>query len=336
MKRITTLNYVLLALLLGLGVMFQPVHPVGVNAAVEPAAPGVATVPLYRLYAETTGINFYTADPNRRDSAIASGGWKQIGITGYVFNKQVPDTVPLYMIETDIGFGAIFGYTRNLNEAIRLTQKKGWYTEGNGIACYVAATQLPGTLPLYRLSRGKTGSKDSGGGFFDFIAGPEFKTEGSDHIIGDFDNFYTTSKAERDSAVANAKYTYVRPEGYIWTQPTTLGPQAPPPIKKQKFDADTDLLNRGCTRPDVRAYKCPTIADFEACEKYRQQGKVTACSTSANQKVQAAMEKLLFSVGCSRYLGRPDEFACKTQKSFDLCETYRKNGTTKKCLLTTK
>jgi hypothetical protein len=100
-------------------------------------------------------------------------------------------------------------------------------------------------------------------------------------------------------------------------------------------DADADLLKRGCTRPGVGSYKCPTVGGYEACESYRLSGKfkVNACSTSANEKVQAAMERTLFSVGCSRFLGRAEEFMCKTPKSFDLCETYRKSGTAKKCLL---
>jgi hypothetical protein len=101
---------------------------------------------------------------------------------------------------------------------------------------------------------------------------------------------------------------------------------------KPTRDADTDLLQRGCTRPAVGTYKCPTIGGYEACETYRKIGKVQACSTSANEKVQAAMDKLLFSVGCSRFLNRPDEFLCKTQKGLDLCETYHKNGKLKKCM----
>ena len=330
MKRTKAFSCFLTALFVALSVMFPPVPTVGVNAAAGPPTANARTVPLYRLYAESTGINFYTADPNRRDSAIASGGWKLIGITGYVFDHKEPNTVPLYMVETDIGFGAIFGYTISLNEAVHLTQKKGWYTEGNGIACYVAASQLPGTLPLYRLYRAKTGTKDSGGGLFDFLAGPEFKTEGSDHVVGDFDNFYTTSKDERDSAVANAKYTYLRREGYIWTQPTPSGLQLGP--GKPVGDADTVLLKWGCTRPASGAYNCPTIAGFEACENYRAKGEVKACSTTANQKVQEAMERMLFNVGCSRFMNRPDQFLCKTQKSFELCETYRKNGKLTKCL----
>jgi hypothetical protein len=331
MKRTILFSLVLTGLLLATVLAYQPLISTAARAAVSPPAANVPMVPLFRLYAETTGINFYTADPKRRDSAIASGAWKQIGITGYVFDQKVPDTVPLYMVETDIGFGAIFGYTISFNEVMHLTQKKGWYTEGNGIACYVAATQLPGTLPLYRLYRAKTGTKDSGGGFFDFLAGPEFKTEGSDHIVGDFDNFYTTSQAERDSAVANAKYTYLRREGYIWTQPTPSTPKIGP--GKPVGDADTVLLNQGCTRPAVGEYKCPTPRGYETCEAYKKQGSVKACSTTANLVTQASIDKLLFSLGCTRFLGRADEFMCKTQTGLDLCETYRKNGKLKKCLM---
>ena len=41
----------------------------------------------------------------------------------------------------------------------------------------------------------------------------------------------------------------------------------------------------------------------------------------------------LYRLGCTRFLGRPDEFLCKTPKSFNLCEAYRRNKTAKKCLM---
>jgi hypothetical protein len=115
-------------------------------------------------------------------------------------------------------------------------------------------------------------------------------------------------------------------------QPVIPGPKIATG-KGAPVDADTVLLKRGCTRPAPGAYSCPTISAYEACESYRNQGVVKACATSANEKVQAAMDKLLFSVGCSRFLGRADEFTCKTQKGLDLCETYHKNGKLKKCVM---
>src|SRR4051812_8350306 len=160
----------------------------------EPAVEQVATVPLYRMYSETTGINFYTADSKRRGNAIANG-WKTLGKVGYVFDRKMPNTVPLYMAVTDKGAGAIFVYTTNFDEVLKLTQKQGWWTEGNGIVCYVASTQLPGTIPLYRLHRPDMGS------------------------TGRNDSFYTTSETERDSAISQAQYKLVGEEGYLWPTP---------------------------------------------------------------------------------------------------------------------
>jgi hypothetical protein len=153
-------------------------------------------------------------------------------------------------------------------------------------------------------------------------------------------NDLTSIIAQIDQGVAfgsiYGKITYVRGKYQSLLsalQPVVTGPKVATG-KGAVVDADTVLLKRGCTRPGPGTYSCPTIAAYEACEIYRNQGVVKACATSANEKVQAAMDKLLFSVGCSRFLGRPDEFLCKTQKGLDLCETYRKNGKLKKCTLT--
>jgi hypothetical protein len=98
-------------------------------------------------------------------------------------------------------------------------------------------------------------------------------------------------------------------------------------------NADKDLLNRGCTREGVGVYNCPTVSSYAACESYRNSGGVKRCHTSADLEKQASMDKDLFSQGCKRFLGRPDEYLCQTKKSFDACEGYRKNGAAKKCLM---
>jgi hypothetical protein len=106
------------------------------------------------------------------------------------------------------------------------------------------------------------------------------------------------------------------------------------------FDAllapDRDLANRGCRRNGVGYYACPTLIGYEACEVYRKSGKAKACSTTAEVVKQQAMDKDLFSVGCNRFLGRPDEFVCKTKKAVVACEAYRQKGQAKKCLLITQ
>jgi hypothetical protein len=95
---------------------------------------------------------------------------------------------------------------------------------------------------------------------------------------------------------------------------------------------DTVLLNLDCTRTGVGAYSCSTAAGFEACVMYWKDGKVKHClGVTAVIEKQAAMDQELFKLGCKRFLGRPDEYLCKTQKSFDACETYHKDGRVKKC-----
>ncbi|HEX3282993.1 MAG TPA: hypothetical protein VHR36_17285 [Pyrinomonadaceae bacterium] len=335
MTRLLLVNFLLIVILLSLTTASRTFHVVNVSAtAASPALPGVQTVPLYRLFSHETGIHFYTIDVNRKLSAM-SAGWTVEGVATNVLDQQAPDTVPLYVLTNKLIFyglyGDVFTYTTTTEERDKLlaAPKFGngisggtWSLDSSGIACYIAAHKLSGTIPLYRL-----------------IHPPK-----NPDILKftDFDSLYTTSESEMTDAITNHGYKFVRIEGYVWPQPTTVSMQPPAATQpgpkilaggKPGASPDTVLLNRGCTRPAMGSYKCPTIAGYEVCESYRKNGKVTACTTSANEKVQAAMEKLLFSVGCGRFLGRPDEFLCKTQKGLDLCETYRQKGTTKKCVM---
>lgn len=355
MTRIKLISFVILAFLIAVAVAYQPIPSAHTSAAAGPPPDGVPTVPFYRLVAPATGIHFYTTDVNRKLEAIGTGGWKSEGNAVHILSQQAPGTVPLYVLVTRLRFDllsgdAVFGYTTDPQERDNLLQSKemsdllggyvgprpndghAWSLDGTGIAGYIASTQLPGTVPLYRL-------------YHPPHFGPEEKV---DPILGlggfpfrkclpgSYDNFYTTSEKEKAHALTSSGYKFIRIEGYVWPAATTVG--GPPKVGPGKpvGDADTVLLKWGCTRPGAGSYNCPTTAGYEACANYRAKGEVKACSTSANQKVQEAMEKMLFNVGCSRFMNRPDQFVCKTQKSFDLCETYRKNGTAKKCLLTTK
>ena len=196
MKRRTLIGGIVATILLSTSIAFQPASATEARAGAGPAAEQVSTVPLYRMYHAGTGINFYTANPARRKNAAANG-WSTIGKAGYVFDRKMPGTVPLYMAITDQGAGAIFVYTINFDEVLKLTRKRVWWTEGDGIVCYVAPAQLPGTRPLYRLQRPNIGT------------------------IGRSDSFYTTSKAERDSAVSQAQYQLVGTEGYVWSASVT-------------------------------------------------------------------------------------------------------------------
>jgi len=250
-----------------------------------------------------------------------SGNFKNLGVIGHVpGGTHQLVTSGVYMASKSDDYGERYFYTTDINEWELKTSSGYQWTKISGYIFNVSTKQVTGTLPLYRLFLERT-----------VVPSGQFYTPKN----GEDGYYYTTSEKEKNDALA-AGYKYPRLMGYIYAEPqppskgnnetTKLGPGTPPP------DPDTDLLKRGCTRPGQGAYHCPTIGGFEACEHYRELGKVKTCTTSANQKVQAAMEKELFYLGCKRLLDRPDEFRCKTQKSLDLCETYRKNGKLTKCV----
>lgn len=335
MKRATLTSFALATLLLALTAASPKFFSTKTRAAASSPVTNSSTVPLYRLYSPSTGIHFYTTDVNRRLEAMGAG-WTSEGVAAHVLNQPAPGAVSLYVLVIRLRFvnpsgsefyGHAFGYTTSedkkdelLHSPPRPTLLGGtndpWELDSTGVAGYVAQSRMFGTVPLYELNH---------------PAQFQIANNVSERVcrLSSYDNLYTTSEEEKANAITSHGYKFVGIAGYVWPQATSLGPHiapgSPPP------GADTDLLNRGCTRPGAGSYKCPTIGGYEACEKYRINGKVTACSTTANQKVQAAMEKLLFSVGCKRFLGRPDDFLCKTQKSLDLCQAYCKNGTAKKC-----
>jgi hypothetical protein len=310
-------------------------------------------VPLFRLYAPSTGVHFYTVDVNRKQEALGSG-WNLESIAAHILNQQAPGTVPLYVLSEKLRFdheegNPIFGYTTSEEEKNQLLQNPGvslleggyvktggggvWHLDGNGVAGYIASTQLFGTVPLFRLYHppvlGPEESEGDVGGAIQIFNRVHYRK----CLPGAYDNFYTTSKDEKDKALAQFGYKFFRIEGYVWPQATTVIPHVGP--GKPPSDPDTDLLNQGCKRSGDGVYGCSTPSNFEACESYRRNGKVKSCWFSADQKVldqQAAMDKDLFSAGCKRFLDRPDEFTCKTPKALEACYIYLKKGQVKKCM----
>jgi len=364
MKRLLLAAFLLLIVLLSLTAS-RTFQVANVGAAAGPGPDTVTTVPLYRLFAHTTGIHFYTIDASRKQQAVAAG-WTAEASGIHVLSQQAPGTVPLYVLVTYYCFSlatdkcatSVFGYTtdeqevKNLLHAQQTPQmlcgadgSSHWKLDGSGIAGYIAKTQLPGTVPLYRLYHqplfGPEEADGSGSAVVNAMGGS--KTNYSRKcLFNSYDNLYTASPKEKAGAEKVHGYQYLRIEGYVWPQPTTVSMQpAAAPSTVPKIDTghnaapnpDTILLNLACVRSAVGEYKCETQRGYETCQLYKQQGSVKACSTTVNPLVQAAIDKELFSLGCNRLLGRADEFLCKTQKGLDLCETYRKNGKLKKCLM---
>jgi lysine/ornithine N-monooxygenase len=148
------------------------------------AAKSLQTVPLYRLLKNGTGNHFYTTSAAERDNAVKSYGYKYEGIAGYVFSTQVADSIPLYRLVLSTSTALDHFYTTSAAERDNAVKSYGYKYEG--VQCYVLATQMRDTTPLYRLVNGKP------------------------------DHFYTISSTEKDNAVKSYGYKYEGIASYIF------------------------------------------------------------------------------------------------------------------------
>jgi len=299
--------------------LIEPALPISQHTVPTALAQKITTQPLYRFSSDK---NQYALMPGINGQLVGFNSGYGIGFGNPVIIGHVPGgthqlvTVMIHAaLKRGDDYGERYFYTDDFTEYDLKTSGYGWKKIA-GIF-YVSKTQVKGTVPLYRLWLERT-----------VVPSGQFYTPKP----GEDGWYYTTSEQEKNQALA-AGYKHPRVLGYIYAEPQ---PPPPPGPKIQSsgpaLDPDADLLRRGCTRPGLGSYDCPTIGGYEACEIYRNSGKVKACSTSANKQDQAAMDKDLFSVGCSRFLGRPDEFLCKTPKGVELCKTYKNNGKLKNCL----
>jgi len=182
-------------------------------AAAPAAAEDVAGVELYFLERpQFPGCRvgcgdywFYHLTTSRSEmaGALASGqGWREWSFrdAAFVYDRWVDGTVPFYRFLNSEGNHF---FTASRPEALSAMQRYGYRSEG--ICCYIAATQLPGTVPLYRLRR----------------------------PIPPHVHRYLIDQYEKDRLIAADGYVNEGIAGYVWTTAVTrtVQPGQPEPLQ---------------------------------------------------------------------------------------------------------
>lgn len=138
------------------------------------ATPVQGGLTLWRL--SRNGQHLYTTSTEERDSAIKDYGYKLESMPAYIVRNQTQETVPLYRVDriSDVGRDDRL-YTTSQVERDKAVNGYWDARPGHhdfkygGITAYVSTSPLPGTVPLYRLSRSPSSRwNDSPSG----IAGP--------------------------------------------------------------------------------------------------------------------------------------------------------------------
>ena len=99
---------------------------------------GVNAIPYYRLYNPTSFQHHWTTDANEY-AVLATKGWKQEGLDGYILPSQVSGTLPVYRLYY-AGFGGLHLWTTDVNEKAGLTTTAGGWAD-EGIVGYVLPLQ---------------------------------------------------------------------------------------------------------------------------------------------------------------------------------------------------
>jgi hypothetical protein len=152
------------------------------------------TVRLVMLAKVLTPVTIFlmTTDVHEQ-TVLAKDGWDTRDHEDpiYVFNGQVAGTVPLWRYSNPSNQDHFF--TTNRREGDIATVKFGYVAEG--VCCWVSATQQANTTPLWRLLAGTN-------------------------------HYYTASETEKDDLVRRLGWKLEGNEGFVWTGPVVLPPEA--------------------------------------------------------------------------------------------------------------
>jgi len=141
------------------------------------------SLPLYRLRSNK-GEHLYTTSTAERDRAISADGYRLEGVICYLWTKQATGTDPLYRLYKGSNGTPDHFYTADPAEKQKAETRDGYKVEG--VTGYIAKTQLPGTVPLYRL----------------------FSVHGGEH-------FYTVDEKERQFAETHDGFKDEGIAGYV-------------------------------------------------------------------------------------------------------------------------
>jgi len=166
---------------------FAVITTLALTAVVIAAAMPTATVQLHRLVNDK-GEHFYTASTVEKDRVIKVDGYRDEGVVGYIWATQVSGTDALHRLYRGSKGIRDHFYTVDIAEKQRVEDRDGYKEEG--ITGYISKTQLPGTVPLYRLFSERYG-----------------------------EHFYTISDKERESAEKNDGFKGESIVGYIVPPP---------------------------------------------------------------------------------------------------------------------
>lgn len=95
---------------------------------------GVAAMPYYRLYNDTTKLHHWTSDANEYYTLSEWPGWRAEGPSGYILPGYTPGATALYRLSYPDGRG-LHHWTIDANEYNVLISSYGWV--GEGVAGYV-------------------------------------------------------------------------------------------------------------------------------------------------------------------------------------------------------
>ncbi len=101
---------------------------------------------LYRLYDSQNRDHLYTTGCTEKDNLLRSGGWVYEKVAGYVANRQMRNTTPLYRLH--LTSGEHF-YTTSSQEVTNLVNARN---KSEGVTGYVSERRARNTLPFYRLA----------------------------------------------------------------------------------------------------------------------------------------------------------------------------------------